>query len=796
MRKPFRVVATALCVVMSLTACGGHSSVPPINSGPTTQSNNGSAAPESVAHAAIGAVPHLRGIFAVTGDNGRMTANAPVRVAVTLNYNDQAQLDQLVRDQAYPFSGRYHQYLSNEQFNAMFAPTAAQEAAVVSTLEAAGFTVTQRFENRTIVDATAPSTRVEHFFNTEIHNVNQGRFGQRYMNTKAPTIPGAIASYVRDVSLNNLIVAKPRDAMVHHGKKPAGVSPASHEASAASRVVATTCSGQLLLNPGFESGAVDWTSTANVIFTDGYNPHSGVGYAWLDGYGTAHTDYVYQTVNIPAGCKATLSYWLNVDASGVTSPVTATFTAQANGHVLQTFTNANEAPYTQKSVDISAYAGQSVQIKFNGVENANDFNTSFFVDDTAVTLSGGATPSPTPPPTPTPTPKPTATPTPVPTGTPTPVPTATPTSTPAPTPTPVPTPTPSGSCNNAAPDNGPLSNSNGTLATGVAKAFDFPVQHGCNGAGITVAVAIDSPVNSTDLHNYLSAAGVTQTGTVTNISVDGGGSGNDPETMLDTETIAGLAPGANIRDYNFPSLTDQAIEDTYNKIVTDNVASVVNSSFGGCESADTPFANATNSIAQQGAAKGITFVASSGDSGSDECGTNNNPPGVSAPAGDPYFVSVGGVNFTESSTGALTSLTAQGDVAGTGFLSGGGVSTVFALPSYQSGVTNIVTSGRNSPDISLPGVGVAVYVTPGTGKYDGTSWSSPEFVAFLAEVNQLHNTRVGWVNPTLYTVFKNTAYADFTDVTSGNNGAYSCTTGYDLVTGIGAPKGWALAQAL
>jgi len=302
-------------------------------------------------------------------------------------------------------------------------------------------------------------------------------------------------------------------------------------------------------------------------------------------------------------------------------------------------------------------------------------------------------------------------------------------------------------------------------------------------------------VTASNTTGYLKAAGVTQTGTVTNEKVGGGGSGDEPEVDLDVQTIAGLAPGANIIVYDMGSLTDQAIENTYNQVLSDGKAHVVNSSFGGCESGDTAFADSTNSIAEQGAATGVTFVASSGDSGSDECGTGNNPPGVSAPAGGPYFISVGGLNFTESTAGVLTSLTGTGD-PNNGYLSGGGVSTVFALPSYQSGISGVVTSGRNSPDISGPGVGVAVYTGGSFGEYDGTSWASPAIVALLAEVNQLHGSNVGFVNPSLYSVFSADGYAAYTDCTSGNNGSYSCKSGYDQVSGIGAPQGWALANDL
>jgi subtilase family serine protease len=385
--------------------------------------------------------------------------------------------------------------------------------------------------------------------------------------------------------------------------------------------------------------------------------------------------------------------------------------------------------------------------------------------------------------------------------TPSPSPTPVPTATPVPTPTPLPTSTPAGGgCNNAAPDNGPLSNSSGTLATGVAKPFDFPVEHGCDGAGQTIAIAIDLPGTASYVNTYLSASGVTRTGTTTYEAVDGGGSGDEAEADLDQETIAGLAPGANIIVYDMGSLTDQAIEDTYNQVLTDGKASVVNSSFGGCESSDPSFESATNAIAQQGAAVGVTFVASSGDSGSQECGRST---GVSAPAGDPYFTSIGGVNFTYSSTGVLQTVTAGNTSCSNIYTrnvcaSGGGVSTIVPLPSWQNGIAGMLTTGRNQPDISLPFFPVAVYTGGSWGEYLGTSWSSPAFAALVAETNELHGAKTGWINQTLYSLFSQTGYSSyFTPCTSGNNIGYTCNASqYNQVAGIGVPKGWALANAL
>ncbi len=634
-----------------------------------------------------------------------------------------------------------------------------------------------------------------------MHNVAQSTYGTRYANLKPAMVPASISQYVLTASLSNVVIARPRIAdgsltlkQVHVTTSKRAHKGNPNQAPASIRIAATGCSGQLLLNPGFESGEVSWSDPNGDIYD--YSPYAYQGnyFAWIDGYSSPVTDPgVSQTVSIPAGCTATLTYYLFVGSNEPASP-TDYFYVTANGTQVQTFNNTTNTGggYVKESVNLSSYAGKSVAVKFYAVQHGYN-TTNFFVDSTALTLSGG---------TPTPTPAPTATPTASPTHSPTPAPTATPTSSPTHSPTPAPTATPTsppGGCNGAAADNGPLSNSSGTLATGVAKPFDFPVQHGCNGAGYTAAVVIDDPVNTGYVSTYLSASGVTQTGTITNEAVDGGGSGDDPETDLDVQTISGLAPGANIIVYDIGSLADQNIEDAYNKVLTDGKTSAVNSSFGGCESSDTSFESATNSIAQQGASEGVEFSASSGDTGSDECGTSK---GVSAPAGDPYFTSIGGVNFAYNDSGTLTSVTA-GDASCSGGISntcygGGGVSTVVALPTWQSGIAGMITSGRNQPDISLPFDYVAVYTGGAWAEYLGTSWSSPASVALFLEADQLHGSKLGWLNQTLYSLFSQTGYNDYyTPCTSGNNIAYTCNASqYNQAAGIGTPKGWALANAL
>ncbi len=783
MRTTIRTAAGLLAVALAVSACGGHGGSNVVPSGPDTTGSN--MAPQI---AAVAAPPRPAGEFAIT-DSGQRPETDATHITVTLAYNNQAGLDQLVKDQSDPFSPMYHHYLSNADFNAQYAPTPAQEQTVISTLRAKGFTITGQFDNHTIIDATAPTSAVESTFQTKIHNVSQGRFGTRFANTEAATLPMPLIGLVRDVTLNNLQVAHTQSRTANHA--PIAVPGAFTKRTAISTMATTVTNG------GFESGTTGWSQcgsvNATVVTT---HPHSG-SHDEKEGTGRAEPNGdtgLCQQVTIPA--SGNLDFWVyQTSNEGSTSYAwqEADLLDSSGTRVVQFYqTSTNNASWVHKSYSVAAEAGGTYYL-YIGVhgDGYTGAYTQQFVDD--VNLTGGSA-TPTPVPTPTPTAKPTATP--APTATPKPTPTHSPT--PAPTATPAPTPTPGSGCSGSPSDNGALKASGGGwLASGVAKAFDFPVQHGCNGAGQTVAIEIDTPILTSDVSAYMSAAGITQTGTVTNVAVDGGGNASSSdygETALDVETVSGLAPGANIRVYDFPDLSSQSIEDGYNQAVSDNIASVVNSSFGGCESSDTSFTNTTNTIAEQAASKGITFVASSGDSGSLECGGST--PGVSSPSSDPYFVSVGAVNFTSNTTtGALLTITAGSD-SSNGFSSGGGYSKIFAVPSYQSGISGVNSGGRNNPDISLPGVEVAVWDHGAQAAYDGTSWSSPEFSALMAEVDQVRGTHYGFVNPNLYTLFKNSSYSDFTDVTSGTNGNYTAVAGYDLVTGIGAPKGWAMANAL
>jgi hypothetical protein len=155
---------------------------------------------------------------------------------------------------------------------------------------------------------------------------------------------------------------------------------------------------QLIGNPGFENGSTapaPWSATAGVIDSStGEAAHSGAWKAWLDGYGTTHTDSILQTVTIPASVTtANLTFWLHIDTAETTTitafdtlKVQVRNTAGTLLSTLATFSNLNKATgFSQKSFSLAAFKGQTVQIFLVGTEDAS-LRTSFVVDDFALNV--------------------------------------------------------------------------------------------------------------------------------------------------------------------------------------------------------------------------------------------------------------------------------------------------------------------------------------------------------------------------------------------------------------------------
>ncbi|GMV30954.1 MAG: hypothetical protein AMXMBFR59_30790 [Rhodanobacteraceae bacterium] len=205
-------------------------------------------------------------------------------------------------------------------------------------------------------------------------------------------LKGSDTSSPYAVSLDSTTLSNGSHGLVARAFDAAGNS---RDSTAVSFTVSNTAPEpvQRIVNGGFESGSSAWTATSGVITNDaGAAAHGGSWKAWLNGYGSAHTDTVYQSVAIPAtATQATLSFWLDVvTGETTTTQVWDTLTVELrNGSnaviaTLATYSNL-DAPggYTQKTFDVTAYKGSTVRVYFKGVEGSQTA-TSFIVDDVSL----------------------------------------------------------------------------------------------------------------------------------------------------------------------------------------------------------------------------------------------------------------------------------------------------------------------------------------------------------------------------------------------------------------------------
>jgi kumamolisin len=339
----------------------------------------------------------------------------------------------------------------------------------------------------------------------------------------------------------------------------------------------------------------------------------------------------------------------------------------------------------------------------------------------------------------------------------------------------------------------------------VAAAYDFPT--GVDGSGQTVAlVELGGGYNPSDLSTYFSNLGVAVP-TVSSVSVDGAtnsptGTPNsaDGEVGLDIEVVGSIAPGAKIVVYFAPN-TDQGFLDAITTAVHDttNNPTVISISWGGPESSWTAQAltNFDSAFADAGTL-GITVCIAAGDNGSSD-GLSDGNAHVDFPASSPHVLACGGTSLAASGT-TISSETVWNDGA-QGGATGGGVSDVFALPTWQQNA-NVPPSvnagahvGRGVPDVAGdadPETGYNTLVDGQSGVVGGTSAVAPLWAALTALINQQANLKLGFFNPQLYAH----ATAALNDITQGNNGAYSAGPGWDACSGLGSPNGIKLAAAL
>jgi len=303
-----------------------------------------------------------------------------------------------------------------------------------------------------------------------------------------------------------------------------------------------------------------------------------------------------------------------------------------------------------------------------------------------------------------------------------------------------------------------------------------------NGSGKTIALAEFSAYTASDVAKYNSnySLGVTAASVV---KVDGGTtdtSGED-EDELDIEVDYALAPKATIKVYEAPN-SDAGEVALYSALASADTT-VVSSSWGEPETEESNLSS-DDADFEEMAAQGQSMFAASGDSGADDNGSSLS---VDYPASDTYVSGVGGTTVTVTS-GAWASETAWSD-------SGGGISTEFKTPSYQSSVNT--GTYRDVPDVAAAGSDSSpwhVYVEGGWYSVWGTSAAAPNWAAFIADYDtaatDLGGSKFGYVNSFLYPIAEGSLYSTVMhDVTSGSNGGYSAGTGYDKVTGWGSYNG-------
>jgi kumamolisin len=343
----------------------------------------------------------------------------------------------------------------------------------------------------------------------------------------------------------------------------------------------------------------------------------------------------------------------------------------------------------------------------------------------------------------------------------------------------------------------------------MATIYNFPT--GVDGSGECIGlIELGGGYSTTDLSNYWSQLNLATTPTVTAVSVGGATNsptgdpdGPDAEVMLDIEVAGSIAPGAKIVVY-FADNTDAGFLNAITTAVHDstNNPSVISISWGGPESTWTQQTMTSMDEAfQSAAAMGVTVCVAAGDDGSTD-GVTDGLNHVDFPASSPNVLACGGTKLVASGS-SISSETVWNELAENEGATGGGISDVFPLPSWQANVgvppsaNPTHNTGRGVPDVAGdadPTTGYVTLVDGQSGVIGGTSAVAPLWAALIALVNQSIGKPAGLVNALLYANF--TTAADFHDITSGNNGAYSAGVGWDACTGLGSPIGVQIGSAL
>jgi kumamolisin len=338
----------------------------------------------------------------------------------------------------------------------------------------------------------------------------------------------------------------------------------------------------------------------------------------------------------------------------------------------------------------------------------------------------------------------------------------------------------------------------------VAELYNFPA--GLDGAGQCIAlIELGGGYQAADLQTYFQGLGLPAP-SVTAVGVDGGantpGGDADAEVMLDIEVAASLAPKAQIAVYFTPN-TDQGFVDAISTAVHDTARnpSVISISWGGPEESYTAQALANyEAVFQEAAALGVTILVAAGDNGSSDVNPPDKKKRVDFPSSSPLVLACGGTHLEANAADTEIATETVWNDGSEGGATGGGVSTKYALPTWQAKakVPKIgKKTGRGVPDVAAdadPETGYQIRVDGEDEVVGGTSAVAPLWAALVTLCNQQLGKPAGFLNALLYT--EAAAKASFRDITSGNNVGYKAKVGWDACTGLGSPNGAALLAAL
>jgi kumamolisin len=334
----------------------------------------------------------------------------------------------------------------------------------------------------------------------------------------------------------------------------------------------------------------------------------------------------------------------------------------------------------------------------------------------------------------------------------------------------------------------------------VAQLYQFPQPSNATGQTIGI-IELGGGYRTTDLTTYFKSLGQTAP-TVTAVSVDGAknspstSSSSDGEVMLDIEVSGAVAPGAKIVVYFAPN-TDQGFIDAVGQAVHDttNKPSVISISWGAAEVDWTAQSmSALDAACQSAAALGITITVAAGDNGSTD-GVTDGQNHVDFPASSPHVLACGGTRL-QGTGSAISSEVVWNELASNEGATGGGVSNVFPLPSWQANskvpAPTVSGGGRGVPDVcgnADPTSGYSVRVDGQNMVIGGTSAVAPLWAGLIAVANQINGTSAGFLQPAIYATKGSSA---FHDITSGDNYegtpvGFTAGPGWDACSGQGSP---------